>query len=108
MDSRDPDFFRCQDLSNYVKENGIWKENFLLVNKSDLLSEEIRQIWSDYFNKHNINHVFFSAKAEQESIEEMEKLTKGTQEKKSILPKDLLTENTQEEMSIDKPESESP
>jgi ribosome biogenesis GTPase A len=42
------------------------------LNKADLLSEEIRKIWSDYFNKNNINHIFFSALNEQEKIMEEE------------------------------------
>ena len=70
MDSRDPEFFRCEDLEKYVKETAAWKENFLLINKADLLSEELRNIWSNYFNSKSINHVFFSAKAEQAVIDE--------------------------------------
>ena len=41
----------------------------LIVNKSDFLTEEMRQHWSDYFNERGVDHIFFSAKAEQEVID---------------------------------------
>ena len=62
-------FYRCPDLEYYVKEVDPLKENILLINKSDLLSEEIRNCWSEYLNSKSINHIFFSAKAEQEKID---------------------------------------
>jgi len=33
-----------------------------LINKSDLVPEEIRVRWNKYLNEHKINHIFFSAK----------------------------------------------
>lgn len=47
VDGRDILFFRCEDLELYVRESKGYhtqadKINFLLVNKSDLLSEELR------------------------------------------------------------------
>jgi large subunit GTPase 1 len=71
VDGRDILFFRCEDLELYVTEthpyqNNVLKLNFLLINKSDLLSEELRQAWSAYLNERGIKHVFFSAKWEQE------------------------------------------
>lgn len=42
VDGRDPLFFRCTDLEQYVKEVDSSKENILLINKADLLSESIR------------------------------------------------------------------
>lgn len=62
-------FFRCPDVEEYVKEIDPKKENILLINKSDLLSENIRNAWNDYFNKLGVNHIFFSAKKEQEKID---------------------------------------
>lgn len=70
VDCRDPLFFRCLDLENYVKEVGKNKINFLLLNKADLLGEEIRTLWSAYFNKHNVKHIFFSAKDQQSKIDQ--------------------------------------
>jgi len=69
VDGRNPMFFRCPDVEEYVKELDINKENILVINKSDLLSEKIRMAWNDYFNKEGVNHIFFSAKKEQEKID---------------------------------------
>lgn len=92
VDGRNPLFFRCPDLEKYVKEVDTHKYNILLVNKSDLLSEEIRKCWSDHFNKHGLNHIFFSAKTEQEKIDS-DKIEED--EAKPEDPK-LLLENTPE------------
>ena len=62
-------FFRCPDVEEYVKELDPRKENILLINKSDLLSDKIRNAWNDYFNSLGVNHIFFSAKKEQEKID---------------------------------------
>ena len=69
MDGRNPLFFRCPDLEKYVKEIDSVKENILLINKSDLLSDDIRNAWTKYLNANGINHIFFSAKKEQEKID---------------------------------------
>jgi large subunit GTPase 1 len=71
VDGRDPLFYRCEDLEKYVLEPAArpyrkdqTKSNFLLVNKSDLMSEEIRKAWNEYFLANKIDHMFFSAKLE--------------------------------------------
>jgi large subunit GTPase 1 len=71
VDGRNPLFFRTEDLESYVKEVDPVKENVLLINKADLLSEEIRKIWSNYLNSKGITHIFFSAKEEQAKIDEL-------------------------------------
>jgi len=53
--------FRSPDLEKYVKEVSPLKQNLLLVNKSDFLSEEQRKAWADYFKSENIKFAFFSA-----------------------------------------------
>jgi large subunit GTPase 1 len=45
VDGRDPMFFRCVDVEIYTKELNPNKGNFLVINKSDLLSEEIRYLF---------------------------------------------------------------
>ena len=70
VDGRDPLFYKCEDLENYVKEIDPHKYNFLLINKSDLLSDKVRKRWNQYFLKNNINHMFFSAMLEQSKINE--------------------------------------
>ena len=70
LDARSPVFFRCEDLETYVKELSEKKINMLLINKADLVSEEIRKVWSEWLNKNNVQHLYFSAKEEQEKIDE--------------------------------------
>lgn len=69
MDGRNPMFYRCPDLEVYVKDLNPLKENILLINKSDLLSDDVRNCWTKFLNTHGINHIFFSAKKEQEKID---------------------------------------
>jgi len=57
-DSRNPLFFRSLDLENYIKENNSEKEIILLVNKADLLCEEIRRHWIDYFKEKGVKYIF--------------------------------------------------
>ncbi|NXU47199.1 LSG1 GTPase, partial [Turnix velox] len=64
VDARNPLLFRCQDLESYVKEVSSDKENMLLINKADLLSEEQRAVWAQFFEKEGIKVVFWSALAE--------------------------------------------
>ena len=61
VDARDPLFYWCDDLQKYVKENGEDKQNIVLVNKSDYLSESQRRVWSDYLKSQNIRSIFYSA-----------------------------------------------
>ncbi|KAF2364160.1 GTP binding domain [Trinorchestia longiramus] len=70
VDARNPLMFRCTDLEKYVKEVDPAKVNVLLVNKSDFLSEEQRQTWTNYFNDNNIFAVFFSALAASSQLGE--------------------------------------
>ncbi|NWI20298.1 LSG1 GTPase, partial [Crypturellus soui] len=64
VDARNPLLFRCQDLENYVKEVSSDKENMILINKADLLSEEQRAAWAHFFEKEGVKVVFWSALAE--------------------------------------------
>lgn len=69
VDTRDPFFFRCEDLEIYVKEVSQSKINFLVLNKADLIAQEVKDILSKDLNEKGIQHVFFSAKDEQEKID---------------------------------------
>ncbi|XP_045617444.1 large subunit GTPase 1 homolog [Procambarus clarkii] len=66
LDARNPLLFRCEDLEAYVKEINPNKENLLLINKSDFLTEAQREAWVQYFKQNNIKAVFFSALNGQE------------------------------------------
>lgn len=72
MDARNPYFFYSADLEKYIQEVGGNKQFMLLINKSDYLSEELRQHWSDYFKEKKVNHIFFSALLEQEVLDNTE------------------------------------
>jgi len=72
VDSRHPLVFRSEDLEKYVKEVNQLKNNLVLINKADLLTEDQRLAWADYFSKENINFAFFSAISEEDSDEENE------------------------------------
>ncbi|XP_067398925.1 large subunit GTPase 1 homolog isoform X2 [Emydura macquarii macquarii] len=64
VDARNPLLFRCQDLECYVKEMSSDKENIILINKADLLSEEQRAAWAQFFEREGIKVVFWSALGE--------------------------------------------
>lgn len=88
VDARCPLLFRSEDLETYVKEIDPKKKNLVLVNKADMLSEQQRESWANYFEQHNIHFRFFSAvlakekndarlQAESESEEESESEGEG-------------------------------
>ncbi|KAL9091940.1 MAG: hypothetical protein Q9165_004692 [Trypethelium subeluteriae] len=66
VDARNPLLFRCEDLEKYVKEVDQRKRNLLLVNKADMMTEEQRSAWADYFKEKGIRYKFFSASLAKE------------------------------------------
>ena len=69
VDARNPLLFRSEDLEAYVKEVDPKKRNLLLVNKADMMTEEQRLTWAEYFEEAGINYRFFSAHLAKELIE---------------------------------------
>ena len=69
VDARNPLLFRFPDLEVYAKEISPFKRVALLINKSDLLSEDMRKLWAEYFKSHNVTFFFFSAKLTQNAID---------------------------------------
>lgn len=61
LDARTPLFFRSKDLEIYVKEIHSNKEVILLMNKSDLVPQDVRRTWAAWFRHHNVTCLFFSA-----------------------------------------------
>ncbi|XP_077300423.1 nucleostemin 3 isoform X2 [Arctopsyche grandis] len=90
VDARNPLLFRCEDLETYAKEVGV-QASLILLNKSDLLTEQQRTAWAEYFDKQGIKAAFFSATLEAE---------------KQALNDDIETEANSELNDIDE-ESES-
>ncbi|KAH9460325.1 hypothetical protein MJO28_004003 [Puccinia striiformis f. sp. tritici] len=95
VDARNPLRFRCEDLEKYVHELSdqaaktlepdcdafpsssepqTLKTNLLLVNKSDLLTDNQRKLWAQYFDSQGIQYAFFSAAdaVALQAIEELE------------------------------------
>ncbi|XP_030072605.1 large subunit GTPase 1 homolog [Microcaecilia unicolor] len=83
VDARNPLLFRCQDLERCVKEVSQDKENIILVNKADLLTEEQRQAWARFFEAEGVKVVFWSALLESQRLgtetkeEELEDRSEG-------------------------------
>ncbi|XP_012271086.1 large subunit GTPase 1 homolog isoform X1 [Orussus abietinus] len=70
VDARNPLLFRCKDLEQYVKEVDPRKTNMVLLNKADLLTNEQRQAWAEYFTEMNVKVAFFSAMLAAEKPDE--------------------------------------
>lgn len=71
VDARNPLLFRCEDLEQYVKEVDPMKQNVVLINKADFLTEQQREIWADYFSKNAVRVAFFSATQAAQNNESM-------------------------------------
>ncbi|GMG03167.1 unnamed protein product [Aspergillus oryzae] len=103
VDARNPLHFRSEDLESYVKEIDPKKENLLLVNKADMLTEKQREAWADYFDRNNISFRFFSAQLAKEKID-AQLAEQGDSEDEEVAEK--LAETTIEEQSTEAPQKE--
>lgn len=63
VDARDPLTYRSEDLERYALALHPTKRSLLLLNKADLLPEELRSAWADHFDGLGCDYVFWSAKA---------------------------------------------
>ena len=90
VDARNPLMFRSEDLGKYVKDVDPKKQNLLLVNKADMMTERQRKLWANYFKEEGIAYKFFSAslakelnesrdleEEDEESDEDEEEATEG-------------------------------
>lgn len=74
VDGRNPLFYLSMDLRTYV-EDELSKPMIVVVNKCDYLTEKQRKMWHEYFlSLDGLQHVFFSAVAEQKVLDEAAKL----------------------------------
>lgn len=64
IDARNPLMFYCEDIHSYTKEISDGKENVVLLNKADYLTEQQRKHWANYFAQQGIMALFFSALGE--------------------------------------------
>jgi len=68
IDARNPMLFISDDLCRYAEE--LKKPCIFIINKSDFLTKWQRTVWHSYFQTKNISHFFFSAKHEQDKLDE--------------------------------------
>lgn len=85
VDARNPLLFRSEDLEDYVKAVDPKKENLLLINKADMMTEKQRTAWARHLRKAKIAYKFFSAHLAKERIEALEQGLESDDEPK-VLP----------------------
>ncbi|VDM17923.1 unnamed protein product [Hydatigera taeniaeformis] len=61
VDARQPLLFFSPSLNDYVKETDPYKETLVLINKSDFLTCDQREVWARYFGSIGVRVLFFSA-----------------------------------------------
>ncbi|OAA41903.1 ribosome biogenesis GTPase Lsg1 [Beauveria brongniartii RCEF 3172] len=73
VDARNPLLFRSEDLENYVKDVDSKKENLLLINKADMMTQKQRHAWAKHLKQAGIAFRFFSASLAKEMNEARER-----------------------------------
>lgn len=84
-------------MVKYVKEIDECKENLLIINKSDFLSERQRLAWLRYFKNRNVNVVFWSAAISIQEEEESRKINAENNSSNEESEKDDESEYTETE-----------
>ncbi|CAK7202381.1 hypothetical protein SEUCBS139899_005104 [Sporothrix eucalyptigena] len=69
VDARNPLVFRSEDLENYVKEVDPAKQNLLLINKADMMTDRQRRAWAAHLTEKKVAYKFFSAHMAKEQNE---------------------------------------
>lgn len=111
VDARNPLMFRSEDLERYVQEVNPNKGNLLLVNKADMMTEEQRSQWADYFIEKSINYKFFSAHLAKELNEGRDPSEELNQRQADQLinqnkPQKSLVENVQDMNLVEQEEED--
>lgn len=107
VDARNPLLFRSDDLEKYVKEVNPQKMNMILVNKSDLLTEEQRKYWAEYFDEQGIMTAFFSAALATEELKEEAKNKEEKPAKTEIKERKAKENDEDEEQNKNESQSDS-
>jgi large subunit GTPase 1 len=89
VDARNPLMFRSEDLERYVKEVDSQKNNLLLVNKADMLTEGQREVWAAYFEENDISYRYFSAALAKE-MNEAGELSDPAESEGDFLEEDVM------------------
>jgi ribosome biogenesis GTPase A len=85
VDARNPLLYRCGDLEEYVRDVNPQKSVLLLVNKADFLTPSQRLAWARYFEAEGVPFIFFSAKREQERLEDLDRMQRGLSVKRDLV-----------------------
>ncbi|KAF4533449.1 hypothetical protein B566_EDAN001175 [Ephemera danica] len=104
IDARNPLLFRSEDLELYVKQVDPNKDNILLLNKADLLTEKQREAWAEYFSNLGIKVGFFSAllAAEEADAKEHPKTAVDTVEEHKSSSETAGPKNSDETTKVEK------
>ncbi|XP_055912643.1 large subunit GTPase 1 homolog [Eupeodes corollae] len=105
VDARNPLLFRSEDLEKYVQEVKDTKMNMILINKSDLLTQEQRIAWAEYFDKENIKVAFFSAFLAEEEAK-AEKAKEQHENDEDDEDNDYKSDQTQEKIKESREDNE--
>lgn len=107
VDARNPLLFRSDDLEKFVKEVNPQKMNMILVNKSDLLTEQQRKYWAEYFDEQGIMTAFFSAALATEELKEEAKNKEEKPAKTEIKERKAKENDEDEEQNKNESQSDS-
>lgn len=69
VDARNPLVFRSEDLEDYIKAVDPAKQNLLLINKADMMTDRQRHAWAQHLTENKIAYKFFSAHLAKEQNE---------------------------------------
>ncbi|VUZ54501.1 unnamed protein product [Hymenolepis diminuta] len=103
VDARQPLLFYSSSLSEYVKEVDSRKECVILINKSDFLTRQQRQVWAKYFDSIGVRVLFFSALSVQDQypISDLAEESEEADEKQEISTKRKAEKQSFSESGID-------
>lgn len=91
VDARNPLLFYCEDAFHYAGELDSGKKTLVICNKGDLLTNNQRKSWSEYFTSAGIKHVFYSAQTEMTVDHDLELDPQGDSCKSTVhAPCDLI------------------
>jgi large subunit GTPase 1 len=87
VDARDPLRYFSEDLMDYAQSVSPTKRSMLLLNKADLLTEECRAAWADYFDTVGVAYSFWSARNAVEEAKQAKLAAKVAGATCFLLPK---------------------
>ena len=108
VDARNPLLFRSADLEDYVKEVDPAKNNLMLINKADMMTDAQRRAWARHLTDNKIAYKFFSAQLAKEANEQRdledsdEEDGESAEEEKEEKPAEKEAEKPTEPASTDK------